>query len=81
MIIRLNLKESELYFLTVPENYKNFKVVNYGYMGAWLMEIDSHNLNRWEIRLPHSNYEVLGFVKDVIEGEITTNENFVLRIL
>jgi hypothetical protein len=81
MKIQLDIPEEKLYFLDVPEEYKNFQIQNYGYAGVWLMELDSKELNHWKVSLPNRKYEILGFVNDVIIGEIKTDKNFVLRIL
>lgn len=78
--IQYYIPEKKLYFLNVPEEYKNFEIKNYGFAGIWLMESDSKAFNHWKISLPMNKYEVLGFVKDVIIGEIKTDKNFVLRI-
>jgi hypothetical protein len=43
------------------------------------MEIDSNRLNHWKVKLPNGNYEVLGFVKDVIPQGGGVDKNFVLR--
>lgn len=81
MKIKIEVPEEKLYFLNVPAEYKKFQIVNYGYAGTWLMESDSKELNHWKISLPKQNYEILGFVNDVLIGEIKTDCNFVLRIL
>jgi hypothetical protein len=82
MKIQTEIPEKYLYFLNVPEQYKNFRIVNYGLAGTWLMEIDSSGLNNWKVILPpYSKYEILGFVSDVIISEINTDKNFVLRIM
>lgn len=81
MEIKIKIPDNKLYFVNVPNEYKNFVIKNYGYAGTWLMETDSKGLNNWKIPLPKKNYEILGFVNDVIIGEITTNKNFVLRII
>jgi hypothetical protein len=81
MKIQIEIPEEKLYFLNVLNEYKNFTIVNYGYAGTWLMENDSKELNHWKVSLPNGNYEVLGFVNDVIVGEIETDKNFVLRII
>jgi hypothetical protein len=78
--IQILVDEENLYFVNVPTEFTNFIVVNYGYAGRYLMETDSKELNHWKILLPHNySYEVLGFVNDVIVGEIPTDKNFVLR--
>jgi hypothetical protein len=80
MKIQLEIDEKELYFMNVPERFKNFVIKNYGYAGLWLMETDSKELNHWKDSLPKGyKYEILGFVNDVIVGEIPTDKNFVLR--
>ena len=80
MNIQIEVDEKELYYINVPMGMKNFKIVNYGYAGSWLMETDSKELNHWKDSLPFGyKYEVLGFVNDVIIGEINTDKNFVLR--
>jgi hypothetical protein len=81
MKIQIEIPEENLYFLNVSSKYKNFTIVNYGYAGTWLMENDSKESTHWKVSLPNKNYEVLGFVNDVIVGEIKTDKNFVLRIL
>lgn len=81
MKIQIEIPEKNLYFLNVPTEFKNFQIVNYGYAGTWLMESDSKELNHWKVSLPIRKYEILGFVNDVIVGEIKTECNFVLRIL
>ena len=79
MKIQIEIAEEKLNFLNVPIEYKNFKIMNYGYAGTWLMETDSKELNHWKVSLPNNEkYEILGFVNDVIVGEITTDKNFVL---
>ena len=66
--------------MNVPERFKNFMIKNYVYAGTWLMETDSKELNHWKEILPNGyKYEILGFVNDVIVGEITTDKNFILR--
>jgi len=78
--IQLLVNEENLHFVNVPPEFTNFKIVNYGYAGKWLMETDSKELNHWKVSLPTNySYEVLGFVNDVIVGEIPTDKNFVLR--
>jgi hypothetical protein len=78
--ILLEIDEKELYFMNVPERFKNFVIKNYGYAGLWLMETDSKELNHWKDSLPKGyKYEILGFTNDVIVGEIPTDKNFVLR--
>ena len=80
MKIQLEIDEKELYFMNVPERFKNFVIKNYGYAGLWLMETDSKELNHWKDSLPKGyKYEILGFVNDVIVGEIPTDKNFVFR--
>lgn len=83
MQVKINIPDEELYFLDVPVEYKNFVIKNYGYAGLWLMETDSKGLNHWKVGLPNKGkgYRVLGFVNDVIIGEITTDKNFVLEII
>ena len=81
MKIQIEIPEEKLYFLNVPEEYKNFEIKNYGYAGIWLMETNSKELNHWKINLPINNYVILGFVNDIIIGEIKTDKNFVLQIL
>lgn len=82
MKIQMDIDDRYLYYLDVPEQIKNFTVVYYGYAGVWLMETDSTELNSWKVRLPNnSRYEVLGFIKNVIVGEVKTDKNFVLRII
>lgn len=79
MKIQIEVAEKDLYFLDVPTKYNNFVIVNYGFAGTWLMETDSKELNNWKMTIPKGKYEVLGFVNDVIIGEIKTDKNFVLR--
>jgi hypothetical protein len=81
MKVQIEIPEDELYFVNVPIEFKNFEIKNYGYAGMWLMETDSKDLNHWKINLPIKKYEILGFVNDVILGEIKTDKNFVLRII
>lgn len=85
MKIQIDIPDDKLYFLNVPEEYKNFTIMNYGYVGMWLMETDSKELNHWKVNIPvkypMQKYKVLGFVKDVIVGEIKTDKNFVLQII
>jgi len=80
MKIQIDIPENKLYFLNVPIEYKKFEIKNYGYAGTWLMETDSKELNHWKIKLPNSNYEVLGFTSEVCI-DIKCDENFVLRII
>jgi hypothetical protein len=80
MKIQIEVNENELYFINVPEIFKNFTIKNYGYAGLWIMDTESKELNHWKDSLPKGyKYEILGFVKDVIIGEIKTDKNFVLR--
>ena len=51
MKITIDIPKSQLYYLEVPEIYKNFKIVNYGYAGTYLMETDSTGLNHWKINI------------------------------
>lgn len=80
MKIQIEIPDKELYFINVPVRFKNFVIKNYGYAGLWIMETDSNYLNHWKDSLPKGyKYEILGFVNDVIVGEIPTEKNFALR--
>lgn len=75
------MAEKDLRLITVPEQYENFRVVNYGFAGSWIMETDSKSLNSWKMFLGNEgNYEILGFTKDIIVGEQIKGVNFLLRI-
>jgi len=80
MKVQIDVEEKELYFMNVPEMGKKFVVENYGFANTWLIETGTTELNSWKTTLPKGyKYEVLGFVIDVINGEITSDKNFVLR--
>ena len=79
MKIQIDIPVSQLFFIDVPSEYRNFIILNYGYAGTWLMETDSNRLNHWKVHLPNGNYEVLEFVKDVIPQGSGVDKNFVLR--
>jgi len=79
--MELRIPRDELHFVDVPEEYKNFRIVNYGFAGKYLMELDSTGLNHWKTLLPPGyDYEILGFSKDVLIDPVEDALNFVLRI-
>lgn len=81
--MKVHIDKKDLYFVNVPDKFKNFKIVHYSYSGSWLMEIDSLELNAWKIHLPKGfKYEIIGFVSDNIilfPDDIKGDENFILR--
>lgn len=78
--VKLNIPIENIHFITVPEQYKNFRIVNYGFAGKWLMETDSKELNHWKTPLPNGyNYEILGFSRDVLLDLVEDSLNFVLK--
>ncbi len=68
----------QLYFVNVPEEYKNFEIVKYGQAGTFLMEIDTKSLNHWKTFIVPGSYKILGFVKDVMPKNFETDKNYVL---
>ena len=84
MKLQIEIPKNKLLFVTVPELYNEFEIVNYEYAGTWLMENNSKKLNAWKIKIPNGKYEIIGRIKDVIIenlSEIETDKNFILRIL
>ncbi len=81
MKIIIDIPTKELFFIEVPELYENFKILQYGYAGTYIMENDSKSLNHWKKKIPNGNYEIIGFTKDVFLEECEPYDtNFVLRI-
>jgi len=80
MKITIDIPEKELLFIQVPEIYKNFKIMNYGYAGTYLIETDTDGLNHWKKKLPNGIYDIIGFTKDVFREECEPSDtNFILR--
>jgi hypothetical protein len=70
----MRAKENELYYINVPNQYKNFKIVTYNRAGTYIMETDSKQLNHWKEKLPKGyTYEIIGFVNDI------QDKNFALK--
>ena len=81
MKVIIEVDQKDLRVITVPEQYKNFEIQNFGYAGVYLMETDSTSLNHWKMYLGKDvRYEILGFAKDVIIGEQMKGGNFLLLI-
>lgn len=77
MKIQIEISEEELYFVHVPEEFSLFEIVEY--LFSTFLQV-KNNISKWEAKLPlNFKYEILGFVKDVIIGEIEIDKNFVLR--
>ena len=83
MKVCLDVEESEIISINVPEEYSNFVIKQYGRSGTWIMETDSVGLNHWKANIPRGNYEILGFTKDVLLGDYDAEKykNFILRRL
>jgi len=84
MKVQIDIRDKSAYFTNVPEDYKEFSVLNFGYMGAWLMGVDKNGKQTPIERLPHGKFEAVGFVKDVIvdkKYKTNINKNFLLRII
>ena len=77
--VKIIVPEKKLYLLTVPEN-NEFKIMNYGFAGTWLMETHSDGLNSWKTPLDPGKWEVLGYINDIFIGDKpVTTHNFALR--
>jgi len=79
--IKITVPEKRIYLLTVPEG-SEFKVVNYGFAGTWLMETKSDSLNNWKVKIDQAKWEILGYIDEVfIDEKPETEHNFALRYL
>lgn len=58
------MKKSNYIYVSVPDLYKNFKIVQYNVAGTYLMETDSTGLNHWKLNLPRGEYKIIGFTED-----------------
>ena len=78
MKIILDIEKEKLHFVDVPEIYKKFRIINYGYAGTYIMENENTGLNHWKMKIPNGKYEILGFVKDIIVDDVEIDKNFIL---
>ena len=85
MKLIIEIPKNKLLQVLVPDNVFKCEIVRYGYAGTWLMESNSSELNSWKMKLPNGNYEIIGFVNEVVSGidlsEIETDKNFILRCI
>ena len=70
MLVKFNTKKVKGLFVKVPDNYKNFVLMQYARAGTWVMETDSKELNHWKINIPKGNYNIIGFSKSLKESEV-----------
>ena len=70
------INKNDFLFINVPEVYENFKIMQYGFAGTYIMETDSKSLNHWKINIPRGNYEIVGFINSEL-----TSKNFALKKL
>jgi hypothetical protein len=62
------IPKNNLLQITVPDDIEDFDIINYGYVGTWIIEKNAKKLNAWKQKIP--NYEILGRIKDVTDGTI-----------
>ena len=84
-IVEFKTKKSSGLFISVPYNYKNFKIVQYPTGGTYVMETDINGLNHWKTKIPKGNYEVIGLSNkikpDLVESKIKMPFNDYIKIL
>ena len=81
MKITIDIPEKWLHVVTIPDNKKDYKIVNYGYGGTWLVDADGKELNAWKTKLPDGKYEILGNAQHVMDCVVENDKLLVLRKL
>lgn len=80
MKVTIDIDQKNLVLITVPEKYKTFRILYYGFAGVYITETDGKGLNNWKKFISkEGHYEILGFQKDVIIGEQMRGGNFLIR--
>jgi hypothetical protein len=64
------IPKNNLLQITVPDDIEDFDIINYGYVGTWIIEKNAKKLNAWKQKIPNGNYEILGRIKDVTDGTV-----------
>lgn len=64
-IVEFKIGKSKGLFVSVPYQYKNFKVENYHVSVPYLLELDSKQLNSWKTTLPRGIYKYIGLSHQV----------------